>query len=124
MDPGVPELLYRGELLAFAGHHCRSLAVDGRETVFAAGEVSEIGWAPVPPERRVPGGAMLQARVTGRGEVRLPAAGLSAGAALIAEGAAPGSRGQPVPCRRGGDALVFEVDAATSGRWLYAVPRL
>jgi hypothetical protein len=53
----------------------------------------------------------------------VPAEELPAGLDLVIEGRAPGSRGAILPCRREGDRLVFTVDEASSGRWLYGVPR-
>jgi hypothetical protein len=111
----------QGNLIAFAGRACREISVDGRRTVFADRPMDEIGWAPVGPERQVPGGALIQIQVSGRGTVRIPAAALPPGIALFVEGAKPGSRGALVPCRREKDSLLFDATEQLRGRWIYGV---
>jgi hypothetical protein len=112
-----------GRLAAFAGNHCREITIAGRRTVFADQEMEQIGWAPVTEVRRVPGGAAAQIFVRGSGRVRIPVPGIGDGAALIAEGAKPGSRGTTVAGQvRAGEAA-FTVTAEISGRWVYVVPR-
>jgi hypothetical protein len=111
----------QGNLIAFAGRACREINVDGRSTVFADREMQEIGWAPVGKERQVPGGALLQIQVSGRGAVRIPAAALPPGITLYVEGAKPGSRGAQVPSRREKDSLLFEATEQLRGRWIYGV---
>jgi hypothetical protein len=111
----------QGNLIAFAGRKCHEITVDGRRTVFADGDIDEIGWAPVATERRVEGGALIQMQVSGTGTVRIPAAGLPAELALFVEGPKPGSRGARVACRRENGALVFEATQELRGRWLYGV---
>ena len=110
-----------GKLIAFAGRKCHEITVDGHRTVFADGDMDEIGWAPVAPERRVEKGALIQMRVTGKGTVRIPAAGLPAELVLFVEGPKPGSRGARVACHRENGALVFEVTKELGGHWLYGV---
>jgi len=110
-----------GQLIAFAGHGCREITIDGRQTVFADRPMPLVVWAPVAEERRVDGGAVAQIRVHGAGTVRLPSAVVPEGLELIAEGATPGSRSETVPVRREADAIVFEAEGPASGRWLYAV---
>jgi len=109
-------------LIAFAGTDCDHIAVDGRETRFASAPMALLAWAPVSPERRVPGGALLQAYLHGGGTITLPAPGLPERVELVAEGKIPGSRGAVIPCRREGETLVFEATPEAQGRWLYAVP--
>jgi hypothetical protein len=112
----------QGELVAFAGHGCRQITIDGKQTLFADGAMPLVVWAPVAEERRVKGGAVLQIRVHGSGTVRIPSAAVPSDVELVAEGPTPGSRGEAVPSRREGNALVFEATGPASGRWLYAVP--
>ena len=95
--------------------------MDGRKTVFADTPVECIGWAPVAQARRVPVGAVMQIMVQGSGVIRIPAPGLSSSVSLIAEGKAPGSRGEDVPCMLKNGELVFRATSALSGKWLYAV---
>jgi hypothetical protein len=112
----------RGELIAFAGGQAREISIDGRKTVFADRELSEVAWAPVPRQRQVPGGAVLQIMSRGEGTLRIPASTLPAALEIVAEGPTPGSRGATVPSRREHGALVFTVTRKMVGRWLYGVP--
>ncbi len=121
---GVWALAFRvagGDLVAFAGSQCDRITVDGTETVFADRVIGQLAWAPVPDERRVPGGAVLQAMVYGTGKLSLPVPDRTRPLRLFAEGATPGSRGVEVPCSVEGGLLRFEVTEAVQGRWLYAV---
>jgi len=112
-----------GELVAFAGADCKRITVDGRQTRFADHPLAQIAWAPVPPVRRVDGGAALQVRVFGQGTIRVPRGQLPARIELIAEGPTPGSRGHAVPAYWDDAALVFEITPRESGRNLWAVPK-
>jgi hypothetical protein len=120
---GVAPLAFRtddqGRLLAFAGSWSDRVTIDGRETVFADKPLSLVAWAPVPQDRRVPGGAILSIRVQGEGVVRIPAFTLPAQVSVFAEGTTPGSRGEAIPSRREGDTLVFTVTATTTFHWFY-----
>ncbi len=111
----------QGNLIAFAGRKCREISIDGRKTVFAGSDLDEIGWAPIAPERRVEGGALIQMQVSGTGTVRIPAAGFPGELTLYVEGPKPGSRGARVACHRENGALVFEATNELRGRWLYVV---
>ena len=64
-----------GSLVAFAGHNCQKVAIDGREFVFASRPVSLAAWAPVLPQRRVPGGAVMEVWVHGEAAMSLPLPG-------------------------------------------------
>lgn len=123
---GVAPLAFRvddqNRLVAFAGSWADRVTIDGHETVFADKSLSLISWAPVPESRRVPGGAILQARIQGEGVVRIPAVDLPEKVAMFAEGATPGSRGEAIPCRLENGALVFQTTPTTTHRWLYVVP--
>jgi hypothetical protein len=112
-----------GRLAAFAGGGSREISVDGKRTLYADQPVESIGWAPVAPMRRIPGGAVLQIKVRGTGTVHIPATGLTGPVVLVAEGDTPGSRGQSVAVTLEQGALTFQLTPALSGRWLYAVPR-
>ena len=73
-----------GALTAFAGYKCRQIAVDGREFVFASVPMPLAAWAPVLPERRVPGGAIMELWVQGEAELSVPLpAGITDGRALL-----------------------------------------
>ncbi len=122
---GVGAMAFRvdahGTLCAFAGSGATAIVVDGRETVFAAQRGAEVAWAPVPPARRVPGGALLQIMAKSTGRFHVPVTGLPDDLELLVEGPAPGSRGGEVSSQREGGMLVFTVTGETAGRWIYGV---
>ena len=124
---GIRALVFRvneeDALTAFLGFRCKEITIDGKTTRFADRKLPVITWAPIARERQVPGGAVLQVRVHGGGEVRIPSHGLPKDYVLLAEGAMPGSRGAEVPYRREGESLVFKSNRATSGKWLYVVEK-
>lgn len=109
-------------LEAFAGAGSDRIVVDGVETVFSDKPVGQVAWAPVPPERRVAGGAVLQAMLYGSATLRIPVADPGARLRVYAEGSTPGSRGQAIPATVENGTLVFTVTPELSGRWIYAVP--
>jgi len=111
----------QGTLLAFAGSGATEITVDGRRTVFAEGDGAELAWAPVPSERRVAGGALLQIKINSAGRFRIPMAALPPQLQLISEGAAPGSRGVGVPLYRTDDVLQVTITSELAGRWIYGV---
>jgi hypothetical protein len=124
---GVAPLSFRvddqGRLLAFAGSWANRVTTDGQETVFADAPMSLIAWAPVLPERRVAGGAVLEMRVQGSGTLRIPAVNLPAAVDVFAEGATAGSRGAKLDARIEAGTLIVTVPESASYRWLFAVPR-
>lgn len=111
-----------GSLLAFAGHDCRKITIDGREHSFASAAVSTIAWAPVLPARRVPGGAVVEIWVHGGAEITIP---LPAGARegeLYGQGAHLDSFGEKIACECSGGALRFKAVRAWGNRHLFFVP--
>ncbi len=123
---GVKSLAFRldprGNLIAFQGHHSNQITVDGKTTRFSDSGRGTVCWGPVAPERRVPGGAILQIRADGNGPVRIPAPEAPATTQLFAEGPTPGSRGIAIPCKVENGAIVFEPPREAWGRWIYAAP--
>lgn len=61
-------------LIAFHGHACSEVTIDGRTYTFAESPISQISWAPVASERRVPGGAIMEIWTHGQVKVRIPIA--------------------------------------------------
>jgi hypothetical protein len=85
-------------LAAFAGYNSRRIVIDGRDHEFADKPVALAAWAPVLPERRVPGGAILELWAQGEAEFRVPLPeGVSRGR-LFGAGSRPGSVGDVVAC--------------------------
>ncbi len=122
---GVGAMSFRtspeGDLIAFAGGQSREITIDGRTFVFADDPIGQLAWAPVPPERSVDGRTVLKGIVHGRGVVRIPLAGHPEGIQLVSRGAAPGSKGDPIPSHVEDGHLVFEVTEAVADRWFYGV---
>ncbi len=113
----------QNELVAFAGKNCRQISIGGKTTVFAEQPMPCIAWAPIPPERRVDGGAVLEMFFWGAGRVQIPAKDLPGAVELFAQGSTPGSRGNAIPCTLENGVLAFEVPANAGNRWIYAVPK-
>jgi hypothetical protein len=109
-----------GNLIGFAGSHCDRITIDGREHVFADRRLALVSWAPVPAQRQVPGGGLVQIRVHGAGTVRIPRIGLPESVKVVAEGKLRGSRGHDVQSRVEENTLVVEITGRESGRWLWA----
>ena len=108
-----------GVPVAFAGGGCTGITIDGVETTFSDKPVGYFAYAPVPEERRVENGALMQLRVHGGAALRIPAAELPAKVRLWTEGAKPGSRGKEIPCELRDGVLHFRSTGETNGRWLY-----
>jgi hypothetical protein len=97
-----------GSLIAFAGHDCQKIAVDGREFVFASKPVSLAAWAPVLPQRRVPGGAQMEVWANGEAEMTVPLPpGVKAGE-LYFQGARVDAFGEKVACECSRGVLQFK----------------
>jgi len=111
-----------GDLIAFAGHGCREITIDGRRFEFTAQPAGTVGWAPVSPSRRVPNGAALIVQCDTQGPLRVPLPPGGAPMAFFAEGAVPGQKGAPVESRIEGDSVIVEITPQSAGRWIYGVP--
>ncbi len=114
-----------GDPIAFAGQRAGAITVDGRAYRFAPEPLGSAMWAPVREDCRVAGGALMHMSFAAprECEVRVPAAGFPADVEVVAQGAAPGSRGAPVESRREGDALLVKIGPAQRGVPLFVVPR-
>jgi len=83
--------------------------------------MSLVAWAPVPANRRVPGGAVLQIMAQTPGRLSIPVATTATAMKVYAEGPTPGSRGNELPCELRKGTLVIDVTEQAAGRWLYAI---
>ena len=110
-----------GYLIAFAGHDCSGITIDGRKFVFADKPLGQIGWAPVQENRQVENGARLMVFCNTAGSVNIPVADYSEITAFYAEGSTPGQKGEFVPCKRDADRLVIDITGNAVSRWLYGV---
>jgi hypothetical protein len=94
-------------LVAFAGHGCKNLSVDGQEHIFASQPISLIAWAPVLPQRRVPGGAVLEIWVQGDADLTLPLPHDVQQGRLYFQGGQIDKFGDEVACECSGGTLRF-----------------
>ncbi len=124
---GTQALAFReaadGGLTAFCGMDSRQITLDGKTTVYADQNMPLVMWAPIPAQRGVAHGGVMLLRVHGTGTVRFPAKGLPESVEVVAEGSTAGSRGEVVSSRREVKALVVDIGAGASERWLYVVPK-
>ncbi|HQK93753.1 MAG TPA: hypothetical protein PLD23_09635 [Armatimonadota bacterium] len=111
-----------GDLIAFAGHGCREITIDGRRFEFTPQPAGTVGWAPVSPSRRVANGAALIVQCDAPGPLRVPLVAGEAPMVFFAEGALPGQKGVHVESRIEGDAVIIEITPESAGRWIYGVP--
>lgn len=110
-----------GRLLAFAGHACQNLGVGDRVTRFASKKVDVAAWAPVLPERQIPGGAVMEIWVDGDAEMTLPLpAGLEQ-VKLFFQGAKVDELGEALPCRCEGGNVRFAAVKSWPQKHLFAV---
>lgn len=110
-----------GRLAAFAGYKCRNVVVDGRDFVFANAPVALAAWAPVLPQRRVSGGAVMEIWVQGEADMSLPLPrGVTRGE-LYGQGAKLGSFGEKLHCECADGLLRFKAVSAWGQRRLFLV---
>jgi hypothetical protein len=112
----------QGNLIAFAGSGSTRISIDGRETVFADQPFGQVAWAPVPEQRRVKDGAVVQLMAYGAGALRIPVGTLPQGLTFVAQGPKPGSRGEAVASAIENGAYVLTITPQNSGRWIYGAP--
>jgi hypothetical protein len=110
-----------GQLAAFAGQECRAISVDGREFVFAKAPMALLAWAPVLPERRVEGGAVMELWAHGEAELAIPVPMGVAKGELYFAGASPGALGERIESVCKDDLLRFRVVNQWPQKHLYLV---
>jgi hypothetical protein len=127
------EVTYRGKLIvafrlaanralvAFGGHDCASIQIDGRSYTFADQLLSQIAWAPVAPNRRVPDGAILELWIDGDARVEIPIPDADARSTLVFQGARIGTAGEPVAATLANGHLRFKVERQWPQKHLYLV---
>ncbi len=110
-----------GNLIAFAGHDCTNITIDGHEFVFADNSMGTIGWAPIGKNRQVDNGAKLIVFCDTAGCIRIPAKSLPESLVFYAEGNSPGQKGEPVFSKYEGDYITIKISDATAGRWIFGI---
>ncbi len=108
-----------GRLLAFAGHDCASIKLDGRDYVLADQPMAQLAWAPVAGERRVPNGAIMELWVNGQAKLNIPLPETVADGKLVFQGSRLGSAGAVVPSTVQDGSLRFEANAPWPQKHLY-----
>lgn len=106
-------------LVAFSGYDCAAITVDGREHRFADQPLATIAWATVPANRRVPGGAILEAWIHGEGEVRIPLGELARSPALFFAHGRAGALAEEIPCGVKDGVLRFTTKSGWGWRKLF-----
>jgi hypothetical protein len=110
-----------GALIGFAGCNCQKIVINGREFVFASRPVALAAWAPVLPQRQVPGGAVMEVWVHGEAAMSLPLPPGVKGGELYFEGGRLGAFGAKVACDCTGGVLRFEALNAWPQKHLFFV---
>jgi hypothetical protein len=110
-----------GALVAFAGHNCQKIVINGHEFVFASRPISLVAWAPVLPQRQVPGGAVMELWVHGEAAMTIPLPSGVKGGELYFEGGRLGSFGAKVACDCSGGFLRFDALNAWAQKHLFFV---
>jgi hypothetical protein len=113
----------RGNLIAFAGSDCSEVSLNGVRFRFSDSLFRHIAWSPVPSEQRVPYGAVIRFWLDGEGSARMPLPKPFKPLDVVAQGALPGSRGEPVRCSQDDESIVMDIQGGQRGRWLYGIPR-
>jgi len=123
---GVQFLAFRlgedGNLLGFAGQGMKQVTIDGKTTVFSENPLGLLMFAPVPEQRRIPGGAIFEILVHGTGTVRIPFTS-DQPMKVFAQGSTLGSKGNEVVVEQNTGFLVLNITGEESGRTLWVVPQ-
>lgn len=101
-----------GHLIAFGGHACRAIGLNGRTTTFAERPLATIGWAPIPAADRVAGGAQMQIWAQGAGQVCIALPPGMVATRLVRQGPRPASPGEEVPVKIQNGNVSFELNQA------------
>jgi hypothetical protein len=109
-------------LAAFGGVDCSSIRIDGRDYVFADRAVSHIAWAPLPPDRRVPGGAVMELWILGEANLKIPLPENLRAARAFLQGPRAGSSGSEVAVKVRDGVLEFQSQSGWGHMYLYVLP--
>lgn len=112
-----------GRLIAFAGNRCRSITIDGKDFVFATKEMGLAAWAPLLPERRVPGGAVVELWVSGDGRMQVPLPEGTNSGVLHRQGERADALGEKMESAVENGLLTFETESRRGLQHLFFVPK-
>jgi hypothetical protein len=106
-------------LVAFSGYECSAITINGHEHRFGDQSFGTIGWASVPANRRVPGGAVLEVWIQGEGEVRIPLVEPVRSPSLFSAHGRAGALAEEIPCALRDRELRFTAKAGWGLRKLF-----
>ena len=106
-------------LIAFEGHDCNQITIDGKTTVFANEKQEYIAWTPVPTNRQIPNKAFFQVFIRGSGEISIPFTTDRKKIEIFAQGKILGSMGKEIPFTFEDGSLKIKVTEENSNRWVY-----
>jgi len=109
----------RGDLVAFEGHNCDRIIIDGKKYIFSAQKQPYLAWAPVAAARQIPEKAFFQIFLQGSGEISIPFTTDRKNLKLFTQGRIPGAKGKEVPFKFENGRLKIKADAENTNRWLY-----
>lgn len=109
-------------LIAFGGYDCSSIRIDDREYAFADRTMSHVAWAPLPLNRRVAGGAIMELWVQGEGKLKIPLPENIRNARVFLQGASLGSAGTEIAVSATNGILELQSQNAWGHAHLYVVP--
>ena len=109
----------RGDLVAFEGHNCDRIIIDGKKYIFSAQKQPYLAWAPVAAARQIPEKAFFQIFLQGSGEISIPFTTDRKNLKLLTQGRIPGAKGKEVPFKFENGRLKIKADAENTNRWLY-----
>ncbi|MBN1349217.1 hypothetical protein JXJ21_07400 [candidate division KSB1 bacterium] len=107
-----------GQLIAFEGHDCDGIKINGTHYKFAKEKQDYIAWTPVSKNRQLPNQAFFQIFREGTDDLSIPLKTNRKHIKAYLEGTSPGSKGEAIPIAFSNSRLNLSADFRT-GRWLY-----
>jgi len=110
------------QLAAFGGYDCSSIRIEDRDYIFADRSVGHVAWAPLPADRRVPGGAIMELWILGEANLKIPLPDGLLAARVYLQGSRLGSAGSEVAVRVHDGVLEFQSQGGWGHAHLYILP--
>ena len=108
-------------LIAFEGHDCNQITIDGKFYKLSDKKQNLIAWAPVSSERRITDKAFFQIFFEASGDIFIPFKKIYKNMKLFKEGNSPGSKGEEIPFELQKGILKLFADKTNANCWLYMV---
>ena len=106
-------------LLAFEGHSCREVELDGRRWQFSDHPLNSIVWSPVFEPPALPDPPILQIRCQGSGRISIPWNDASAPIKLYMKPANAKTKARSIPFQYAEGRLQWQMTAELQNQWLY-----